>query len=299
MDNKPQILVIGPTHIDIIGRNIKPSSHGLDIIGSFDLRVGGTGFFIASQLAVKNYNVCLASTILPSNTPVAYFIQSHIERTRLTYLPILQCCSNGIGHIALINNGDVIASMSIDYQTPTKDDVRNVINHIDLTSIVSVDCNLQPCFISEIIAHCSLLGKPVVMSAVSAEKMNRWLAFNDRHDKIMLFILNNIELNDAILAKGVIMPYDAKHMCNIFNSSCVIVTCGSAGYTIYYETGEFYDEPAPDVTIADVIGCGDTFLAATIAAYIEEGKLSPETIRIHAHNFLHAKDHQSEEVTTR
>ncbi|GFE59541.1 PfkB family carbohydrate kinase [Geobacter sp. AOG2] len=276
-----KILVIGPSHIDVIANTTNRYKLCSDKVGKITTSLGGTAYNIANQLAINNYPVILATNDIKCykdyNKDQIEVVSTINNEVLFTNIP----CK--VGHVAHCCNNQMVSAISAEY-SDMKFSEKHLYQLIERSALIIVDCNSTLKLLSKCLTFSKGTNKPVYISGVSSSKMHVGIS---AAKKVKLnydcFLINKHEYDYYVCNRV------TDNICNQFRSENVIVTDGKRGSKIYSSNGKYEKLTTPILKLRTTIGCGDTYLAAVAASTVDRACFDVSVLNDYVSRFMRNK----------
>lgn len=172
-EGQKRIAVLGSVHVDIIGVS-EDVQDRLDKVGRIDVRLGGSAFNVAINLARIGHKVSVWTTVRTGSVLEKWIIGRFKREGISTRVISRDRRAEAGAFVANKHEGQYVSAV-----TSTGIDKINLPNWriqslIRWSQSVVVDCNLSSYQLSQVVKFSERLGRPTIISGVSETKVRRF-----------------------------------------------------------------------------------------------------------------------------
>lgn len=256
MGNKPVIMCLGEALVDIVHRDNTTSEH-----------VGGSLLNVANVLGEQGATALLACWIGPDERGDR--IEKNLAAHHVTLIPeSREAPFTSVAHAKVDSNGHATYTFDVLWDAPDVSTCK--FDHLHTGSLAAM---LEPgaSKVRQAMAHHSQHGTVSFDPNARPHLMGSGTDAQDVMEK-MVGLADIVKVSDEDLQWLYGSGLDLEAQIDAWlqlGPSLVIVTCGAQGAIAGLKNGERSFIPAMDVTVADTVGAGDSFMGGLLAGLAE------------------------------
>lgn len=264
-----KFLVIGSVNLDVMAEFHPEDKNIIDKVGKVKYSIGGTAYNIAHNIAKHGFKVSLVS-FLKEDSFITHYVLEKLKRNKIS-IDFIEIDKeiNESSFVSLNCNGELISAVSSTSINHGRLNYAKISEGIKSSSMVIMDCNMDPHQINKILEISKTFHVPTTISGVSEEKVIKIKNLEIRDSFPLAIISMNKKEFEAL---G--MPLDCQ-ICQKLKASYLIITDGVNGFEIYSinkESPKIF--PAVNVkNFKSSSGAGDALLASVCIKFVEGGDL--------------------------
>lgn len=248
--------VVGSAHLDVIS-TVTGDDFVLDKIGRVAIDIGGTGANIALNLRKLGASVSMLTAM--NDSPFSRIVREHMESHGIEMTVNTFSGPDAVFSAHVDSSGELlsaISSMPVGHVTFDSEAVRGLLDGADC---LVLDCNVSGAEMDRLACMANEMMIPVFVAAVSEEKS---LRIRQIAGKVDVAFLNSKE---AAYLRAHCMRDSASYedMARALNTT-LVVTIGEEGAIVALPSKAATIPPVRVDGIANLLGAGDAFMAATV-----------------------------------
>ncbi len=249
-------LVVGSAHLDVIS-TVTGDDFVLDKIGRVAIDIGGTGANVALNLRKLGASVSMLTAM--NDSPFSRIVREHMEAHGVEMVVSTFSGPDAVFSAHVDSGGELlsaISSMPVGHVTFESEAVRGLLDGADC---LILDCNVSGAEMDRLAVMANEMMIPVFIAAVSEEKS---LRIKQVAGKIDAVFLNGKE---AAYLRAHCMRDSASYedMARALNTT-LVVTIGRDGAIVALPSKAATIPPVRVDDVANLLGAGDAFMAATV-----------------------------------
>lgn len=266
---RKEFLVIGSINLDVMAEFHPEDKKIIDKVGKVKYSIGGTAYNIAHNIAKHGFKVLLVS-FLREGSFITQHVLEKLKRNKVStdFIEI----DKEINESSFVSHnckGELISAVSSTSINHGRLNYEKISEGIKSSSMVIMDCNMDPHQINKILEISEGFRVPIAISGVSEEKAVK---------------IKNLEISDAFpLAimsmnkkefEALGMPLNGQ-ICQKLKTSYLIITNGMNGFEVW-STKKESSIIVPPVNVKNFkssSGSGDALLASLCIKFVESGDL--------------------------
>lgn len=249
-------VVIGSAHLDVLS-TVTGDDLALDKIGRVAIDVGGTGANIALNLRKLGASVSMLTAM--NDSPFSRIVREHMESHGVEMVVTTFSGPDAVFSAHVDKDGELlsaISSMPVGHVAFESEAVHGLLLGADC---MIVDCNVSGAEMDRLVCIANEMMLPVFIAAVSEEKSLRIRKITGKVDAIFL----NSKEAAYLRAHCVRDSASYEDMARALNTT-LVVTIGQDGAIVALPSKATAIPPVRVDGIANLLGAGDAFMAATV-----------------------------------
>lgn len=262
---RKNIVVVGPTLLDVIGVPAVSKDKAVDRAGSVSISVGGVAVNLAANLVALGHDVQLVS-FFRRGSDVARLLKDRVIASgiRLDYcVDSLDATTSSF--LGVLEEGDLFVAItdcrSEEIALSEWGDITGALAAADL---VIAETNLSISQLQFLAEKCAVASADLCLVCASDSKAER-ITF-PHHRALSLVTMNNEEARAA----GYDLAADEPSLvlCERLNAERVLITCGAGGAILHQGDARAFIQ-APDGPVLSTTGAGDALAAAVCVCILD------------------------------